>query len=274
MIIDINDERAEGQTLDLGDTQFISQTRVRKGTMADAGQSDIVVITAGAKQRPNESRSQLLERNAGIMRSVMNGMKPIRDDAIILVVSNPCDVLTHVAWKASGLPSRQVFGSGTFLDSMRLRSYLSKEIGVNENNVHVYVLGEHGDTQFVAWSSAQVGCSRIVDGGFEDWAKDEYRQKAEHDTMRKAYDIIKLKGATYYGIASCVSSLCQSVLFDEKYVRPVSVYDDEKKVVLSWPAVIGRHGIEKIMPVKLSPEENDRLQNAISVLKTGLHSIS
>jgi L-lactate dehydrogenase len=264
IMIDIDQHTLEGQVLDLSDVGFLSPVPISAGTIQDAGQCDIIVITAGAKQRPNEPRSALIERNYLILKDVLGGMQPIRQDAILILVSNPVDVLTYIAQQLSGLPRNRVFGSGTFLDSMRLRGELARRLQIHENALHCYVLGEHGDHQFVGWSTANIGCTPLME---HPAMKDVDLAKIEHDVMRKAYEIIERKGATCYGIGGCVASLCDTVLNNRRYVRPVSCWDEKYQVCLSTPAVIGINGIEEVMYMPLNEKEQAAMDAAVADIK-------
>ncbi|CAG8449461.1 12046_t:CDS:10, partial [Cetraspora pellucida] len=238
LLVDIVSETVEGQVLDLSDANFISSTQVRGGTFQEAGQCDIVVITAGAKQKSGESRVELIERNYKILDYVIGSMKPFNPDIILLIVANPVDVLTQIAQKLSGLPEKQVFGSGTFLDSARLRLKLASMLGIAENAIHSYVLGEHGDSQIIAWSSAQVGGKPLLD--FPE-VQNLDKEVVAKEIASKAYKIIELKGATYFGIAGCVSIM---------------------------PVVLGNQGIERIVDVSLSEEEKNKLRRSALTLKS------
>ncbi|CAJ0833962.1 8352_t:CDS:2, partial [Entrophospora sp. SA101] len=260
LLVDVVEDTVKGQVLDLSDANFISSTQVRGGTYQEAGQCDIIIITAGAKQKPNETRIQLIERNYKIMDNVINSMKPINPKSLLLLVANPVDVLTSIAQKISGLPKHQVFGSGTFLDSARLRLKLSSLLKVSETAIHCYVLGEHGDSQIIAWTSAHVGGKPLLDYQEIKDLKDEEREQIEKEIANKAYEIINLKGATYFGIAGCVSMLVQSITLNQRQIRPLSVYSEEYECVLSMPAVLGSNGIERIIEVKLSDQEKAKLK--------------
>ncbi|GAB5592457.1 hypothetical protein Unana1_07357 [Umbelopsis nana] len=264
LLVDIVPEVVNGQVLDLSDSAFLSSTVIRGGTYQEAGQCDVIVITAGAKQNPGESRTELIGRNYNILKNVIGSMQPLNKDATLMLVANPVDVLTSIAQKLSGLPKKQVFGSGTFLDSGRLRLILSKVLGVSELAIHAYVLGEHGDSQFIAWEAAHVGGKRLLDIPAIQ-ALD--REQIAKEVAGKAYEIIKLKGATYFGIAACVSSLTQCILLNQRHIRPLSVYNEKLGAVLSMPAVIGSHGIEEIFEIPLAPEEQAKLEQSAKTLK-------
>jgi L-lactate dehydrogenase len=264
ILVDIVEEIVQGQVADLSDANFISSTQVRSGTFQEAGQCDIIVITAGAKQKPSETRVELIERNYKILENVIKSMQPIKPSAILLLVANPVDILTYIAQKLSGLPKKQVIGSGTFLDSARLRLKISSLIGVAENAVHAYVLGEHGDSQFIAWSSAHVGGKPLLE--FSD-LKNIDKDEIAKEISGKAYNIIKLKGATYFGIAGCVSSLVQCIILNQKHVRPLSTYIEKYGCVLSMPVVLGSNGIEKMIEVYLNSDEKAQLERSAAALK-------
>ncbi|RUS20775.1 nucleophile aminohydrolase [Endogone sp. FLAS-F59071] len=264
LLVDIAPEIVHGQVLDLSDAAFLSSTQVRGGTYEEAGQCDIIVITAGAKQNPGETRTQLISRNHKILSSVFTSLGQLNPNVILLIVANPVDVLTHIAQKLSGLPHRQVFGSGTFLDSGRLRLFLSNVLQVSETAVHSYVLGEHGDSQFIAWSSARLAGKPLLDfPAIQLLDRDEVGRQI----AGKANEIIKLKGATYFGIGACVSSLCEAILLNQRHVRPLSVWVERLGCTISMPAVLGSKGIEEIFEVPLNEEEEQKLQQSVKTLK-------
>ncbi|RHZ81318.1 hypothetical protein Glove_121g41 [Diversispora epigaea] len=264
LMVDIVQETAKGQVSDLSDANFIASNHVRVGTFEEAGQSDIIIITAGAKQKPNETRLDLIDRNYKILDNVIGSMKPINPNAILLLVSNPVDILTHIAQKLSGLPKNQVFGSGTFLDSARLRRKLSSILGVSENAIHCYSLGEHGDSQIIAWNSASVGGKPLLE--FPEIAILD-KELIAKEISNKANEIIKLKGATFFGIAGCVSLVVQSIIFNQRHIRPLSTYIEEYGCVFSMPVVLGRNGIEKVIDIDLNQEEKDKLKQSSKILR-------
>ncbi|KAI8379411.1 lactate dehydrogenase B [Radiomyces spectabilis] len=264
LVVDVVPNIVQGQVLDLSDAACVSSTRVRVATSQEAGQADIIVVTAGAGQRDGESRVQLVDRNYKILQSVIGGMQPIRKDAIMLLVANPVDVLTRIAQKLSGLPQNQVFGSGTYLDSTRLRTMLADTLHVNPSSVHAYVLGEHGDSQFIAWNAASVAGKPLLSfPEIQKLDKEEVRRKI----AGKAYEIIKLKGATYYGIGACVADLCESIILNKNQVRPLSVFVDRLGAVLSMPTKFGGNGVEEIYEIPLTKEEEEQLQASAEAMK-------
>eukprot|EP00834_Sanchytrium_tribonematis_P003968 NODE_174_length_14184_cov_0.583671.p6 type:complete len:297 gc:universal NODE_174_length_14184_cov_0.583671:12992-13882(+) len=256
-LIDPQENVVKGQIYDLEDALFLSNTKVIAGQQSDASQSDIIIITAGAKQKPGESRDDLIDRNLSILKSILSSFTP-KPDAVIILVSNPVDILTQYAQKLTNLPKNQVIGSGTFLDSMRLRTHLSHSLNIQENAIHAYVLGAHGDHQFVGWTAAKVAGNPI---------NVENKSEIAKAVMRKAYDIIDLKGATYFGIGACVASLCQSILLDQKSIRPISVFHPKYDCVLSWPCVVGCNGAEKVVDIPLNDEEMEKLKICVDSIQ-------
>lgn len=226
----------------------------------------MVVIAAGAKQRSGESRTDLLSRNLKILRSAINDMKPFREDAVLLLVANPVDVLTYFAQQMSGLPKSQVIGSGTFLDSTRLRGILARHVSVDASSIHAFVLGEHGDSQLVAWSTISVGGVPLFDA-FP--SKDTHidRSSVAAETRDKAASIIQAKGATAFGIGAVAASLCKSILYDENKVRPVSHWNEELGCCLSLPAVLGRKGLVRNLKITLADDERALLDQSAEKLR-------
>ncbi|KAJ1874133.1 hypothetical protein LPJ55_001733 [Coemansia sp. RSA 990] len=264
LVVDVVDKAAEGQALDISDASFMMPGTCRKGSFKEAGQSDVIIITAGARQQPGEPRSNLIDRNYKIIKSIMDSLQPIKSSAKILMVSNPVDVLTDIAQKTSGLPRKQVIGSGTYLDSGRLRNVLSEITGVSPTSIHAYMLGEHGDNQFTGWSSARIGGRPLLEHPkMKNVNLDEIYEKIQ----RKAYVIIDAKGSTYYGIGICAATLAEALLNNTSQVFPVVNYVDNFGCYMSWPAAIGCDGVEQSFDVKLNKEEDKKLQTAIAAIK-------
>ena len=195
----------------------------------------------------------------------MEDMKPFRSDIVILLVANPVDILTHFAQEYSGLPNDQVIGSGTFLDSARLRGILHEKSGVAASAIHGYVLGEHGDSQVVAWSSVSIG-GVPLEGVFKPGEEEIDRDAIAKDTKEKATRIIEFKGATAYGIGSVTSSICKSILFDSHTIRPISCYQHDLKCCLSMPVVLGRKGVMRHMPLHLNEQESQAVRDSAKSL--------
>jgi L-lactate dehydrogenase len=262
-LTDVNAEKCLGEVLDLED----GDGRVEMASSQEAGQADIIVITAGRGQREGETRLDLLKANSAIMRSIIAGMQPIKQSAKIIVVSNPCDALTFVAQESAGLPLGQVFGSGTVLDSRRLCTAVAHKIGVSPASVNLLVLGEHGDSQFPAASLATIGgvplqqCQQMV--GID--LADEARRSAS-----KAYSIIKKKGYTSFGVAQAVVRIIRAVVGDEQQVLPVSVRVPNKNCCLSLPCVVGINGVERAfdhVAEHFTPEEKAKYDSSIETME-------
>ncbi|KAF9540034.1 hypothetical protein EC957_004701 [Mortierella hygrophila] len=244
LINDFNTKVCEGQVLDLQDAAFVSSTKVRVGTTTECGQADIIVITAGARQKPGESRDQLVLRNEEILRSVLEGLQPIKKTAILMLVANPVNVLTCMAQKLSGLPPHQVIGTGTYLDSVRFRVAVKDCLKVSETSVHAYIVGDHGDKQVAIWSSASIGGKPML--AFEEIKKMDRAAEAAK-VARKAYSIIDLKGATAFGIAAVVSEVALCITLNKLSVVPLSTYCDRFNACLSFPVSLGTNGVESIV---------------------------
>jgi len=265
ILVDIDEARCKGEVLDLSDAlPFCEASKVRTGTAKEAGQADIIIITAGTPQVPGQARTELVEENAQIVRTIIEQIKPINPQAIIILVSNPVDVMTLCAQKFSGLPRGQVFGSGTLLDTQRLRGGIAKRIGLAEQSIHAFIIGEHGDTQLPAWHSAYAGGVPLKN--FPQLTPDVLEELAVW-TRKKAYEIIECKRATYYGIATCVAQMCESIIFDQKQVMPLSTYVDEYDVAFSMPVVLGERGIEQRLPIVLSCDEKKKLAESAQHLR-------
>ncbi|KAI5362025.1 Putative lactate/malate dehydrogenase, lactate dehydrogenase/glycoside hydrolase, family 4 [Septoria linicola] len=256
----------KAQAEDLRDAILQSDTTSTRVHVAEdpkeAGQADIIIITAGAAQKKGESRTDLVGKNAKILKSVAESLGQVRKEAVVLVVANPVDVMTYFAQKFIDLPKGQVFGSGTFLDSARLKGKLAEQIGVSQSNVEAFVLGEHGESQVVAWSAVSVGGVAL-----DRIEKDIDRQQVADQTRDKAGAIIDAKGTTNYGIGAVASSICKAILFDQRVIRPVSHWQEDLGVCLSMPAVLGRSGLIQSIPLPLSDEETEKVRKSAQSLK-------
>ena len=268
-LVDFFADLAKGQAIDLAQgVPFMPQVDIHAGDERDYADSDIVVITAGAKQKPGESRIDLLKRNAGIVRDVALQVAKSGCRGVILVVSNPVDVLTRIALEAVGWDRSRVIGSGTVLDTARFRTALSKDCGVDARNVHGYILGEHGDSEFAAWSMTHVAglkiddycfaCGKCPDGGMRN------RDEIVREVRESAYHIIGYKGATYYAISLAMTRIAGAILRNERSILSVSIqlrgeYGIEG-VCLSVPCIVGRAGVERILVSRLPEKEQALLQ--------------
>ena len=274
VLIDANRARAEGEAEDIAHgLLFAKPMNIRAGDYADAADAAMAVVTAGANQKPGETRLDLVRRNSAIMLSVLGELKKAGFAGNILVVSNPVDVLTRVAQMHAGLPEGRVFGSGTVLDTARLRYLLGEHLDVDNRSVHAFIVGEHGDSEIALWSSATVSGVPLHDfcemRGYFD--HENAMREIGESVKKSAYRIIERKGATYYGIAMAVLRICEAVVRDEKSILPVSAALHGEfgieEVTLSVPAIVGKEGVEKIVPVSLSEDERTRLLYSADVLR-------
>lgn len=268
MLIDVNEAKEEGEVMDIDDILSYVETGAIKGAdFKDAADADIIVLTAGAAQKQGETRLDLVNKNKAICESIFKSIGKMKSTTIIIVVANPVDIITYLVQNISGLDSSHVFGSGTSLDTARLRTEIGKALGVSAKNVDGYVLGEHGDSEFDAFSTVSVGGISIKDLKLPKAKLKEIEEKVKN----AAYEIINRKGATFYGIAMTVADIVEAILFNQHKILPLSVYLDGwngiNGVCLSVPAVLGRQGVEKIWPVKLSGSEKRRLQKSAKAIK-------
>lgn len=280
VLIDRNEKLAAAQAQDiLHATPFAAPVRVYAGNYADLAGAQVVILAAGVSQEPGESRLHLLERNAKVFGAIIPPVLTHAPDAILLVTSNPADVMTDIARRISGLPSERVIGSGTILDTARFRSLLGEHIGVSPKSVHAYVLGEHGDSEVLWWSGANVG-----NVGVEAMAAqigrpidDAARQRIEDAVRLAAYRIIEGKGATWFGIGSGLARIVHAILTDEKALLSVSAYtpvcEGIAQVTLSLPRVVGAAGVGARLVPSLSAEERTALQRSAEILKEAAESV-
>lgn len=269
-LVDIDNEDAKGEVMDLSDALAVapSYLKLKAGDYHDAKDADICIITAGANQKPGETRTDLVKKNAKIIKGIVGSVMDSGFDGIFLMVSNPVDTLSLLAYKYSGLPAEKVIGSGTVLDSARLRYDLAKKLDVHPKSVHAYQVGEHGDSEFALWSLATIGGEKI-----EKLVSKTDRTQIELDTRNRAYEIIKKKGATYYGIGACVTQIVNCILNDERRVLSVSNYDDNNGIYDGFPAVVGRSGVVRRLELPLSEQEGIKLQRSANAIKKTIEEV-
>ena len=280
VLIDLNREKAEGEALDIGHGAVLKKpVNVFCGDYSECRNADIIVITAGVNQIPGESRLALLNANAGITKKITESiMKYAPDDIILLTVSNPVDVLTYITYKVSGLPSNQVIGSGTVLDTSRLKYLIGNKTGIDARSCHSYIIGEHGDSEVAAWSIANIGGMSMKDFyKFSGLCSQKELEEMFIDTKNAAYGIIEKKGATYYAIAVAVERIVECIAGEENSILTVSsVFDGQygiKDVALSVPTMVGGAGIQKVFEIPLSDEELSGLQKSAESLKKVINEL-
>jgi L-lactate dehydrogenase len=273
ILIDVNEQKEAGEVMDIADGLCFVETGCVKGAdFKDAASADIIVLTAGVAQKPGETRLNLVKKNKEITKSIFKQIGKIKSTAIVIIISNPVDVLTYLAQEITGLPHNQVFGTGTSLDTARLRSAVAKNLNIYAQNVDGFVLGEHGDSEFVAWSAVSVGGVPIKELISSVKTQEEIAVKVKQE----AYEIINRKGATFYGIALAVSDIIEAVLDNQHKILPVSTrvknWNGVSDVCLGVPAVVGRQGIERVWPVKLSATEKKKFKKSAETIKKYLLS--
>lgn len=281
VLIDVNNDRAEGEAMDIEHgSPFFKESYIHAGDYHAAAGSDVVIITAGTNQRPGETRMDLITRNAAIVTDVAKQIKDNCQDAVIVVISNPVDVMTRVIQEVTGFPAERVIGSGTNLDSARFRYLLSKKFGIDSRNIHAYILGEHGDSEFAAWSNVHIAGMNINEASdvFGGIMSDLDYIDLANQTRNAAYEIINRKKATYYGIAASAARIIEAILRDEKSIMPLSVKLSGQyglsDVYLSLPTVIGQNGVIRILTPYLSEEEEGKLHNSAKVLADAYNSLN
>ena len=274
VLIDADINRAEGEALDISHgLPFAKPMKIYAGSYDDIADAAIIIVTAGAGQKPGETRLDLVKKNVAIFKSIIPEIAKRDFNGILLIVANPVDILTFVSAKLSKLPENRVFGSGTVLDSARLKYLLGEHLNIDNRSVHAFIIGEHGDSEIVAWSSANVSGIPINDfcemRGY--FAHKESMEKIAEEVKNSAYEIIEKKHATYYGIAMSVRRICEAIIRDEKSILPVSSIQSGEygieKVALSLPAIVGRRGVEKVVPIELSESEKEQLVKSANTLK-------
>jgi L-lactate dehydrogenase len=274
VLIDINQEKAKSEAMDLSHgLPYSGPLKIKSGDYKDLIDCGIIVIAAGANQKPGETRPELLDRNQIIMDSIVSKLKKYNDECILIVVSNPVDVLAKMVYDASGFPPERVIGSGTVLDTARLKYELGRQLSVDIRNVHAFMIGEHGDEEFAVWSSANISGIDLDDFYKIKGGKDftELKNEIQDQVVNSAYQIIEGKGATYYGIAKAVSRIIECIVKDQHSILPLSVLVDGHYglhgIYMSLPAILGKNGVEKILDFDLNEQEKKHLINAANHLK-------
>lgn len=280
VLIDANMDKAEGEALDIGHGMpFAKPVQIYAGGYESLSDAAVIIVTAGAGQKPGESRLDLVRKNVGIFRSIIPQITKYNREGILLIVANPVDILTYTAVKLSGFPENKVFGSGTVLDTARLKYLLGEHLSIDSRSVHTFIIGEHGDSEFPAWSSTNISGVPLVRfcemRGHHDHEK-AMREIAE-SVKNSAYRIIEKKGATYYGIAMSVRRICEAIVRDEKSILSVSSMQNGaygiSDVALSMPVIVGKNGVEGIVPISLSEDEQLELKKSAETLKKVINEI-
>ena len=274
ILIDIDKDKTKGEEMDLSHgLPFAPQKMVIKaGDYEECKDAQVIVITAGIAQKPGQTRLELVETNTKIMKDITKNIMKSGFNGIIIVASNPVDLMTYVVSKVSGLPINQVFGSGTVLDTARLRYIISDYLKVSSKNIHAYIMGEHGDSSFVPWEHAYVGCKKIKDVMKDGKHPMEDLNKIHQDVVNAAYEIIDKKKATYYGIGMALSKIVKSVLDNDNSILTVSTYLKDGQygqddIFIGVPAIINSNGVRELLKLELNDEEQEKLDNSCRIIK-------
>lgn len=273
ILIDIDKEKTKGEEMDLshGLPYAPQKMNIKAGDYMDCKDAEIIVITAGVAQKQGQTRLELAEVNTKIMKDITKNIMNSGFDGIIIVASNPVDLMAYVVWKVSGLPKNRVIGSGTVLDTARLRYLMADYLKVSSKNIHAYIMGEHGDSSFVAWEHAYLGCKKIKDVMKDNNLPMENLEKIHKEVVNAAYEIIEKKKATYYGIGMSLNRLVRAILDNENSILTVSTYlDDEygqNDVYIGVPAIINDSGVREIIKLDLNTEEEKKLNDSCEMIK-------
>ena len=282
ILIDVAKEKAVGEAMDLSDGVPCASARIviRAGDYDECKDANIVVITAGVAQKPGETRLDLAKTNAKIIKEVTENVVKSGFKGIFLIASNPVDLMTYVVGKVSGFPTSKVIGSGTVLDTARLRFLVAQHLNVSSKNVHAYIMGEHGDSSFVPWSKSYIGCKPLKDIIVERKEPEDVLENIYKQVQQEAYEIINKKKATYYGIGMGLTKIIKAILNDEHEILTVSTYlngeYDQNDIYIGVPAIVNSSGIQEILNLKLSEEEKEKFNyscNVLNEMKNEINSI-
>lgn len=280
VLVDLNAKRARGEALDLMHGQgFTGRIRVAAGGYADLAGCEVVMISAGVAQKPGETRLDLLNNNARVFRRIAEELDRHAPDALVVVASNPVDILTYMMQELSHRPNEKVIGTGTMLDTSRFRTLLGEYYDVNPRSVHGYILAEHGDSEFAAWSTVTIGGMPLLNNTVLGRPYDAAAMQALFEQVRDAaYQIIEGKGYTNWAIGLVISELISIILDDRKSIQPISVRLNGEyglhDVCVSVPARIGRHGVERLIELKLTPEEQQALERSAQLMKSSIERVN
>lgn len=272
VLIDVVKEKAEGEAMDLSHGMPFAPSKmdIKAGDYLDCKDANIVVITAGLNQKPGQTRLELAKENAKIMKDITKQVVDSGFNGTFVIASNPVDLMTYVVYKVSGFPKEKVIGSGTVLDTARLRFLIGEYLQVASKNVHAYIMGEHGDSSFVPWEHAYVGCKKLTDVMKEQGKDLKDLDKIYEDVQQAAYEIINKKKATYYGIGIALTRLIKAILGDENAIMPVSMYQNgeygHSGMFIGVPAIINRNGIKEMVKLNLEPKVQEKFDYSCNLL--------
>lgn len=273
VLIDVLKEKAEGEAMDLshGVPYAPSKMEIRAGDYDECKDADIVVITAGINQKPNQTRLELVQTNAKIIKEITENVVRSGFNGIFVIASNPVDIMTYVVAKVSGFPKEKVIGSGTALDTARVRYLIGEYLEVSSKNIHAYIMGEHGDSSFVSWENAYVGCKKMIDIMKDNNHPMSDLAEIHKDVVNAAYEIIEKKKATYYGIGVALTKIVKAILNDENEIMTLSSYQrgeyNQEGLYIGVPTIIGANGVKEILELKLTDEDQAKFDNSCNILR-------
>lgn len=270
VLIDVNKDKALGEAMDLNHSIPYSPSKIKinAGDYSDCSDAKIIVIAAGVNQKEDETRMDLIYKNSMIFKDIIKNIMESGFNGIFIIATNPVDILTYKTYEYSGLDKNKVIGTGTILDTARLRYELSDKLEINSKNIHAYVLGEHGDSEFISWSNAYIGVNKI-----NNYLENDCYDKIENRVKNMAYDIIKKKGNTSYGIGMALTRITNAILGIENTILTISSYDDKNNIYYGWPTLINNDGVVKRMDLELNNEENIKLNNSINIIKDAIEKV-
>lgn len=270
VLIDVNKDKAEGEVLDLRHSAVFRPNKclIYTGDYKDCKDATLVVITAGRNQEVGETRTDLITKNAKVFKEIVTSVKQSGFDGIYLIATNPLDVMTYATYKYAGVEPNKVVGSGTVLDTARLKDLISEKIRIDTDNIHSFVIGEHGDSELVTWSISNVGLSPL-----SEYLTKEQQEEIQNDVRNSAYEIINKKGNTAYGIGVCLVKITEAIFDDDNTIMTVSSFDPETGIYYGYPSVITKQGATRYITLNLSKEEEAELQESINAITKNIQNI-
>lgn len=270
VLVDINKEKTIGEAMDLnhGLPFGPSKIDIKTGDYSDCHDAKIVMISAGRNQEVGETRMDLIDKNTIVFKDIIEKVVASGFKGIFIIATNPVDIMTYITWKISNFPKERIIGTGTTLDSARLRYEIGDKLNINPKNVHAYVIGEHGDTELVPWHNATIGLTNI-----NNFLNDEDKEQLETKVRNMAYEIIKMKGNTSYGIGMVTTRITNAILGDENAILTISSYDSENDLFIGYPTIVNQKGALKRLDFPLSSEEREKYQHSLNTLKEVIKSL-
>lgn len=270
VLIDINKTKAEGEAMDLTHATAYSSHKivVKAGDYSDCNDADLICICAGRNQEVGETRRDLIHKNYAVFKSIIDQINKTKFNGIYLIATNPLDVMTYITKKLSDFPAHKVIGSGTTLDTARLRCLIGDELEINPKNIHAYVIGEHGDSEFIPWSNAMIGLNKA-----KQYLSDKQCEKILQDVRMSAYDIINKKGSTCYGIGMCLLNITNAIFEDSKSIFTVSAYNKDHDIYFGMPTILCKDGVKQTLFLELTKDEETQLISSMNAIKETISEI-